>query len=488
MSLETISKAPRAELRRDESPAAHSDETDGAAVRDEFARGPDWNKRFLAAGFWVGAGRVLGVLVTLLSNVILARLMAPADFGNFLLIVSIIGVASTVAMFGINGVMVRLVGESVGCEDRARVRQLFRLGVMVAGTSIILVGLISPVLLGLVLPQVDWAPAILGAISIAIMLIAWQQIADEGLRGFHDQRWASLLSGGQISGPLTAILLTLFVVAMAVVRGIDLVPVLWLMDLALVLTVALATYCLRHTASRWLAGPPGSRPRTHERGLRLQDVLLLGTPLMLMQVLMFATTQADVWIAGVCFNTDSVALYGVARRLAASVGMLQQIAGVAVCAAIATLNAQGKFDEMQRLLRTSAAYAALPSLLAILVLMTAGAPLLELCFGTFYRQSAGPLAVLLVGQTVVAICGSCGYLLIMTGRQNAALVVNGMTTVLLLTVGPWAGHRFGMLGVSWASTIVLALQTLCTWWLARRLVGVWTHANWLPVSIVRWGR
>ena len=69
--------------------------------------------------------------------------------------------------------------------------------------------------------------------------------------------------------------------------------------------------------------------------------------------------------------------------------------------------------------------------------------------------------------------------------QNAALLVNGMTTALLLTVGPWAGHRFGMLGVSWASTIVLGLQTVCTWWLARRLVGVWTHVNGSLAAVIK---
>jgi hypothetical protein len=34
-----------------------------------------------------------------------------------------------------------------------------------------------------------------------------------------------------------------------------------------------------------------------------------------------------------------------------------------------------------------------------------------------------------------------------------------------------------MLGVSWTSTLLLVFQTIATWALARRYVGVWTHAS-----------
>ena len=142
----------------------------------------DWSKRYLAGGFWVLLGRVLGVATTLLSNVVLARLMAPADFGNFLLVVSVIGVGMRVAMFGINHVMVRLVGESLGMADADRARRALRLGATVATTSIFTVGLAAPFVLYFVLPQANLSVTVLVSISIAIMLIAWQQIAGESLR------------------------------------------------------------------------------------------------------------------------------------------------------------------------------------------------------------------------------------------------------------------------------------------------------------------
>jgi O-antigen/teichoic acid export membrane protein len=436
----------------------------------------DSSKRYLAGGFWVLLGRVLGVATTLVSNVVLARLMAPADFGNFLLVVSVIGVGSAVAMFGINHVMVRLLGESLGMADAGRARRALRLGATVAATSIVAVGLAAPFVLYFSLPRANLNGTVLVSISIGIMLIAWQQIAGESLRGLHEQRFANLLSGGQISGPLTAILLIAFVFVFSAIRPLAFSHAMWLMDLSLVITVTFSMYCLWYTTADRLGALTHHQPASSPP-LRLLDVMLLGAALMGMQVLAFATTQSDVWIAGMRFGGDGVALYGVARRLAIAVGILPQIAGMAMIAPIATLNSQRRFDEMQQLLQRSATIAAIPAVAACLAFLTLGGPILDGFFGSFYRQSAATLAVMALGQVAVAWGGSCGYVLTMTGNQIVALLVNVVTTVALLVVGSWAGSRFGMLGLAWTSTIVVTFQTIAMWALVRRLVGVWTHGS-----------
>jgi O-antigen/teichoic acid export membrane protein len=459
--------------------AASSSAGESLAGQSEWTigHGPGaWQERLRSGGFWVLTGRVLGISLTLLSNVILARVLVPVDFGNFLLMTSIAGAGSVVAMFGLNIVMVKLVAESVGLGDPVRARQVFRLSARVGATSIALVGVVTPWALYYLMPQARAVPVVLVSLSLGIMLIAWQCVVAEGLRGLHEQRWASLLSGGQISGPLTSLLFIALVVALAIVRHVTFPDAVWLMDLALVITVVFSMYCLRRTMHARL-GPPGHCPPPRHQPLALKDVVVLGAPLMIMQVLVFATSQADVWIAAMCCESDGVALYGVARRLATAVAMLPQIAGVAISAPIATLYAQGRLDQMQEMLRSSARLAMVPSVLACLALVAAGGSILELFFGSFYRQSAATLTVLVIGQVVAAGCGSCGYVLTMTGYQNVALAINLVATVLLMSVGPWAGSRFGMLGIGWTSTITLTAQMIVTWYLTRSLVGVWTHAG-----------
>src|SRR5262249_4226480 len=137
-----------------------------------------------------------------------------------------------------------------------------------------------------------------------------------------------------------------------------------------------------------------------------------------------------------------------------------------------------------RFVRTTATLTAIPSVIACLALIVAGGPILEVLFGPFYRQAAGAVAVLAIGQAVVAWCGLSSYVLIMTGHQNVAVFSNLVTTVALLTIGPWAGTQFGMLGISWTSTMLLIFHTIAMWVFAGRLVGVWTHGTLAIPSLV----
>jgi O-antigen/teichoic acid export membrane protein len=324
------------------------------------------------------------------------------------------------------------------------------------------------------LPGLRITPAIVLAISVAVTLIAIQQITAEALRGMHESRWANLLTGGQISGPITALLLVALVLPLSGIHDVTLGEVLWLTDAALAFTVCMALYFAWRVARARLAGLGRCAAG---RAVTYGEVLALCVPLMVANVLIFATSQADVWIAGACFDSDSVALYGVARRVATAVGMLAQITEMSVVASLVTLHAQGRLEEMEQLLRTAATLASLPSLAVLGLILVAGAPLLEFCFGSFYRGAAPVLTVLAVGQVFITWCGACGCVLAFAGRQNVFLLTNLVATIALFAIGLPVGRYFGMLGISWTVTAVTVLQWTAVAWLAHRLVGVRTDAT-----------
>lgn len=457
------------------------------ALIDDAPR-EDWRRRLLSNGVWVTIGRVSGIATTLLSNIILARILAPADFGKLLLIISVAGIGSVIAMFGLNAAMLKLVGESLGIGDRQRTVQVFKFGALVASISIFLFGLVAPWLVWLAMPHLEMTPLVLLSISIAICLISIQQICAESLRGMHEQRWANLLTGGQICGPITALLLIGFVIAGTSTKHLQFEQVLWLMNLSLVITMVVAIYFVWRVARNRLSAVTPYDGTLNHGALGLRTVLALTATLMLINVLIFATGQADVWIAGICFDADSVALYGVARRVATAVGMLAQICELSVVASVVTLHAQGRLVELEKLLRTAATVAALPAIVALLIIMVAGGPLLELCFGAFYRGAASLLVILALGQVLLTWCGACGYVLAFAGHQKVCLLTNLVGTIALFAIGIPAGKQFGMLAVAWTATVVLAGQWIAMTWLTYRLVGVRTDA-FIPRSIpVLWGR
>ncbi|HWC89703.1 MAG TPA: oligosaccharide flippase family protein, partial [Pirellulales bacterium] len=168
---------------------------------DSISRG-DLDRRVRQGGLWVLAGRVSGIGLTVAMNVILARwVLTQDDFGVFVLVSSMIGLASTFAMFGLNGAIVPLVSRNLALLNTPAVRRALRLTaitVLISGSA---VALITPWALQLVSFDVPLTGLLTWLIAGCALLLAWQQVGAEALRGFHDQRWANVLSGGQVGGP-----------------------------------------------------------------------------------------------------------------------------------------------------------------------------------------------------------------------------------------------------------------------------------------------
>lgn len=315
-------------------------------------------------------------------------------------------------------------------------------------------------------------------VAASLVGLALLQVTSESLRGFHDLRWASLLSGGQTGGLSSNLLFLVFLGGLW-----SLAPARFSLSAALLLNLASMVLVLP-----WglIALSAVSRRRLQEfaaepRGPGLALPVLLGTclPLMLIQAGMFASTQADLWIAGAYCPHDQLALYGAARRLMLLIVIPMQMANFLVIGSISELYAQGRLAALARLVRRTAGLAAIPSAVALVCLMVLGGPILTTLFGSFYRNATWPLVVLSIGQLALSWSGSSHCTLLMTGHQNEALAVNTFFALALIVAGRFAAQHFGILGLATTASAIMALEQL-TLVLLVRLVGIWTHIE-LPI-------
>ena len=426
---------------------------------------------------WVLLGRVLGIASTVLVNLLLARMLSPADFGNFVLIASVMTLASCLAMGGQNMAVVRFVAESLGRRNFARARQTLSLvfRAVILGTVVVAALTFAGLQSG--------GLALLGLPSSRLFSGGHRRGARPVGVSANRRRIAARFAGisfGQLvfgrSGRRTRLEFDLpgFAVAGNCRRPVD----------AYVDAAAepdgdgdrlpWALIALRRTARARL--PVGSVSGLPGGVLKVRELGLVSLPLLLIQLLVFVTAQSDLWIAGIFCPHDQLALYGAARRLTLLVAMPMQIASMTVLATIAELHAQGRRAELERLLRHTASLAAIPSLGALLLLIVCGGPALTLLFGPFYAQAALPLAILSAGQLCPVVVGCCGVTLEMTGHQNRSLLVYLVAALTFVVAGPLATAWFGLIGLSIASAVVMVVQSIALWWLARVRLGVWTHA------------
>ena len=348
---------------------------------------------------------------------------------------------------------------------------------MVAAATAGLLTIFGPRLLKIELEQ-GW----IFIFSVAVMLLAWQWVLVEAIRGLGELRWASLFAGGQSGGPISTLLF---------VAGLTILTRSWRCqrdagpgDLRRGLCGHAARHCVVFAIG--LAQTAQSLERSdsapHRCSLSSRDVLALSLPICGAQLLAYLTLSADLPIANFYCQPEDVALLGQTRRLILVLQLPIQMVVMTILPAVARLYAEGNITALEQLVRKATTYGALFTLAAASVLLIAPGPVLALLFGEYYRQAAPLLVALSLSQLIAAHNGMGAYVLMMAGRLRCVVASNALTAVLMVSLGPVAAYYSGILGLAIASAAILSLQNTLDWWSARRLLQVSSHFDWRYVS------
>jgi O-antigen/teichoic acid export membrane protein len=442
---------------------------------------PDLVRRLVSGGVWVVAGRISGVGLTFLANMLLARWwLAPEPFGQFLLVLSIISMLCILARGGLDRFLIRYIPAGLARRDVGLVGGVLRLSFLTGLTVSVAVSMLAFGLLAALHGTLQLPVPILWIIAGAVPVFTMLYLTAESFRGFHQLRLASLFQPH--AGPLTT---ALFLLALFAVMGVfpSLFAALtcYLVSAALVLPAAAA--CLAGTARRQLAGASLTREDESQR-FSLKQLLSFCAPIAVSDTLGFLTINAGLWIVAVCCSGEDLARFGAARQLQLLAGLPLHLVNLTVISSIPELHAGGHRRRLQRMLRVAASVALLPTLLMLLTFVIAGEPILGAIFGMFYRDARWILVILVAGQLVSTWTGGCVNTLLLTGWQTLVARLNLAFMVVLLGLGTAAASSGGAVGVAVVSAAVMAGFNLLAWLLVRIKLGVWTHATWrLPAGI-----
>ena len=183
-------------------------------------------------------------------------------------------------------------------------------------------------------------------------------------------------------------------------------------------------------------------------------------------------TRSDAVMLGLLRGTTEVGLYTVALRGARFVVMSLQVGATVLAPHVASLYAEGRIDELQRLttksIRTIMAYA-LPVGLGLMIF---GGWFLAL-FGDDFVAGHPVLTVLCLGQLVNAATGSVSLLLIMTHHERDNVVVTGTTAVLNGVLNLVLIPEWGAMGAAIATTTATIISNIWLAVLVYRRLGIY---------------
>ncbi|MBP0020800.1 MAG: flippase [Cyanobacteria bacterium SBLK] len=176
--------------------------------------------------------------------------------------------------------------------------------------------------------------------------------------------------------------------------------------------------------------------------------------------------QTDTIMVGSFLGAEQAGIYDAAARTSRwSIFILQTIVLVAA-PEFSRLYQQSDRQGLQQMVTTITVWIFWPSLLIMVGLILFSSQILSL-FGSEFASGYWPLNILVIGQFADVFCGTTGFLMTMTDRQNQALVVYGTTAALNIILNGIGIPLFGPIGAA-----IATMTTLIVWniWLTVLVV------------------
>lgn len=416
-------------------------------------------RRTATLSFSVKAG---GLLLGFLMQLFLAKVLDQSAFGTYLFLISASAFVITFSVMGLDKAALKTIPEAETRSDGTTIAAYRRFSLRVTAITAV----VAAAVMGFVFHFFYAARMALlttdtlllfGAIcisgTIAQLFTGYLQAAKKPILGQVPQ---------EVMKPL------LIIVAVAALwfamRRIDLPQLLAINALVgVVICAALARNSrLRHAGAQAGATPaPADISHWLKIGLGFQGVTLCNVLL----------TQTDVMVIASVLGEESVALYGVALKVANLLTFFLNSANMIVAPLITRYHAEGKREELQRMMRFVAQLVTLVTCASAIVLVAIAKPLLGL-FGQEYIQANYILYIICFGHCVNAMTGAASYLMSLTGLQRQALTILAAAVALNVVLNIVLVNTSGLLGAAIATATVTILWNIAMVVVVFRKTGI----------------
>ena len=400
--------------------------------------------------------RVAGLVSTFGLGILLARSLGPTEYGIYGLVTTLAALAMTIAQLGTPQLAVRDLSVLSTRHEWSQVRRLVRTFTMATALMGLALGSLAVAATLAVFPSRFVLPAAQG--SILMVFMALTSLSASQLRGL------GAILKGQSMDNLGRPAVALALVAAFLIAGFRLTATvaLWIQ-----IVVAVASTIISYF---WIA-------RLMPRSTSVEDsppMRWIGAalPLGAVDVLRQLDGAYGMILVGWLASGAELGVYRVAVACMVLSSMPVTIVHVIYAPDLARLYAEGKHQELQRLLTLTSRI-----LTGVMLLITGGAWVLgkfalTLVFGAAYAGAWLPLFLLTCTQLIYALFGMGNILLAMCGGERHLIAIYASAvTVAILAAIPLT-YAFGAAGTAAASMITATIICICSHRYARHRLGV----------------
>ena len=402
----------------------------------------------------VSSLRASGGALLFLSQILLAAWMGPEAFGSYSFAWACVAVLSTLAGLGFSGASVRFISRYLAVDEIPRLRGLIRFGrglTLIVSCAVAAVGIAAVSLLASESPY-------LGPLQLAFLaipVIAFMNLEAAYARGFN---WMVLASVAEQIGRPTLLIVIGWLTARALGEPYAEPFVLACVLAYLLVTVGQHVVVRSRIRAAIETGPREREPRIWMR-FSVAMLLLSGSHTV--------RINTGLVMVGLFLEPSDVGIYTAAVRTSTLVSLVFMVMGVVAQPTISSMHVRGLKSDLQHFITTAARWIFAASLAIGILVALFGTFVLEL-FGPDFTDGYEALLILVVGHVLVAGFGPVTSLLTMTGHQDSAALVYGLSALVNIVLNATLIPFLGILGAAVATSLNLFITHLALFWMARR--------------------
>ncbi|MCC6890930.1 MAG: lipopolysaccharide biosynthesis protein [Hyphomicrobiales bacterium] len=404
--------------------------------------------------------RAAAAVLAYVSNVLFARWMGTFEFGVFVYVWTWVLLIGQALDLGLSTAAQRFIPEyrHRGSLDllRGYISRSRCIAVGVAiGVAALCAGLLWP--LSPYLDSYTVIPLMIACIALPAYALANVQ---EGIARSYD--WVGL---GIVPTYIVRQLLLAGFMGAAYVGGLplDAATAMVLSAVAIWLPALLQTLVL----NRRLAGRIAAGPQAHDVRLWIGTAL----PILMAEGFYLLLTHADLLVLQQFRPPEDVAIYYAAVKTLALVAFISFSIGAATAHRVAAYHAAGDRVGLAAFMRKAMQLTFWPSLVATILLLAFGRPILAL-FGAAFTEGYQLLFILALGLLARATIGPMERFLNVIGEQRACALVYGGAFAVNIAVCVLLIPPFGAAGAAFAVSGALAAETIALVVLLKWRIGL----------------
>lgn len=438
--------APKHSPPDSDDPPGRNTESETSPEKEE-----DYTQRILKGASFIFSGSMIGKVVGLILQLVLARGFGKALYGLYTIGLTVLRLGQSVATLGLQNGIIRFGAPQYESGEAARLK-----GTFLAGGGI---GLAFGTVIGLGLYAASpWLAthAFSSPEGISVELVA-RTIAIFGcglpfyVLTYLASRMARAVGKMQVDTLLDSILqpaLFLVLVGGVLLLGKNFTLALYAFLASTILAAGTGIYAIYR-----LFPPLLSRlsPEVEIRPLLRFSIPIVGVTLATMGL-----TYTDRLMLGILSTSEAVGLYQAAAVLSGQIHFILFAITAAFSPIISDLYHSGRLDALSSLYADTVRWIILLTLPAAVILFLFAPEILSL-WGPEFRSGAPALRILTAAHFVVAGVGSVGHMLQMSDHQDFVFVVNASTAVLNIILNWILIQWYGAVGAALATGLSQAL-------------------------------